>query len=76
MQLTLESGSPKDYSDRLTKEQRCYKLLDDLKDKISNLTQKIFELNDEAIQSLNRNLTIEKPTNKNFAKSLIKELFQ
>ncbi len=31
MQLTLESGSPKDYSDRLTKEQRCYKLLDDLK---------------------------------------------
>lgn len=27
----LEKGSPEDYSDRLEKEQRCYKLLDDLK---------------------------------------------
>lgn len=30
MELTLEQGSPKDYSDRLPKEQRCYKLLDEL----------------------------------------------
>lgn len=30
MELILEKGSPADYSDRLEKEQRCYKLLDDL----------------------------------------------
>lgn len=30
MKLTLVKGSPADYSDRLEKEQRCYKLLDSL----------------------------------------------
>lgn len=30
MELVLEQGSPIDYSDRLPKEQRCYKLLDSL----------------------------------------------
>jgi len=30
MSYILEKGSPKDYSDRLTKEQRCYRLLDEL----------------------------------------------
>lgn len=30
MELVLEKGSPADYSDRLEKEQRCYKLLDEL----------------------------------------------
>ena len=30
MDLVLEKGSPADYSDRLLKEQRCYKLLDEL----------------------------------------------
>ena len=30
MELQLEKGSPADYSDRLPKEQRCYKLLDSL----------------------------------------------
>lgn len=30
MKLTLEKGSPKDYSERLDKEKRCYELLDKL----------------------------------------------
>lgn len=30
MNLILEKGSPKDYSDRLIKEQKCYQLLDEL----------------------------------------------
>lgn len=30
MELKLEKGSPADYSDRLDKEKRCYKLLDEL----------------------------------------------
>lgn len=30
MELVLEKGSPKDYSDRLDKEKRCYELLDSL----------------------------------------------
>ena len=30
MNLVLEKGSPADFSDRLPKEQRCYKLLDEL----------------------------------------------
>jgi len=30
MELKLEKGSPANYSDRLEKEQRCYKLLDEL----------------------------------------------
>lgn len=30
MELKLECGSPSDYSDRLDKEQRCYRLLDEL----------------------------------------------
>lgn len=31
MEYILEKGSPADYSDRLMKEQKCYRLLDDLK---------------------------------------------
>lgn len=30
MKLVLEKGSPRDYSDRLEKEQRCYRMLDKL----------------------------------------------
>lgn len=30
MELVLEKGSPADYSDRLEKEQRCYRLMDEL----------------------------------------------